>query len=119
LATPTIICAASPMRAGWCSSLRHMWTAPIGKRFFAVTNDLVCIGHMSGLLVRHMTAGPDDFRLLRSPIIAASFEARDVWRGVLGFRWRPCRSSLLSCLPYLNRLTPVEFCLNCVLLLSH
>jgi hypothetical protein len=30
----------------------HMWTAPIGKRFFAVTNDLVSIGHMSGLLVR-------------------------------------------------------------------
>src|SRR5438445_5624139 len=79
-----------------------MWTAPIGKRFFAVTNDLVCIGHMSGLLVRHMTAGPDDFRLPRSPIIAASFEARDVWRGVLGFRWRPCRSSLLSCLPYVD-----------------
>lgn len=43
-----------------------MWTAPIGKRFFAVTNDLVGSGHMSGLLVRHMTAGPDDFRLPRS-----------------------------------------------------
>jgi len=33
--------------------LRHMWTAPIGKLFFDVTNDLVSFSHMSGLLVRH------------------------------------------------------------------
>jgi hypothetical protein len=33
-----------------------MWTAPIGKPFFDVVNDLVCCGHMSGLLVR--TDGP-------------------------------------------------------------
>jgi len=32
---------------------RHMWTAPIGKLFFDVTNDLVSFSHMSGLLVRH------------------------------------------------------------------
>jgi len=29
-----------------------MWTAPIGKLFFDVTNDLVSFSHMSGLLVR-------------------------------------------------------------------
>jgi hypothetical protein len=33
-----------------------MWTARIGKPFFDVVNDLVCCGHMSGLLVR--TYGP-------------------------------------------------------------
>jgi hypothetical protein len=35
------------------STGRHMWTAPIGKLFFDVTNDLVSFSHMSGLLVRH------------------------------------------------------------------
>ena len=35
------------------TQVRHMWTAPIGKLFFDVTNDLVSFSHMSGLLVRH------------------------------------------------------------------
>jgi hypothetical protein len=35
-----------------------MWTAPIGKRFFAATNDLVGSGHMSGLLMRHNDRWP-------------------------------------------------------------
>jgi hypothetical protein len=37
---------------------RHMWTAPIGKLFFDVTNDLVSFSHMSGLLVRHDSRWP-------------------------------------------------------------
>jgi hypothetical protein len=36
-------------KLGAAPSQRHMWTAPIGKPFFDVTNDLVCCGHMSGL----------------------------------------------------------------------
>jgi len=35
-----------------------MWTAPIGKFFFDVTNDLVSSGHMSGLLVRSYVRWP-------------------------------------------------------------
>ena len=37
---------------------RHMWTAPIGKHFFDVSSDLVCLGHMSGLLVRFFDRWP-------------------------------------------------------------
>jgi hypothetical protein len=29
-----------------------MWTAPVGKRLFDVSNGLVGCGHMSGLLAR-------------------------------------------------------------------
>jgi hypothetical protein len=36
-------------RSGWN---RHMWTAPVGKRFFDVLNELVGCGHMSGLFAR-------------------------------------------------------------------
>ena len=45
---------------------RHLWTAPIGKRYFDALIALVGCGHMSGLLVRVLTAGPDDFRQPRS-----------------------------------------------------
>jgi hypothetical protein len=31
---------------------RHMWTAPNGKPFLDASNDLVCLSHMSGLLMR-------------------------------------------------------------------
>jgi len=32
---------------------RHMWTAPIGKRFFDVLFDLVSFSHMYDLFARH------------------------------------------------------------------
>jgi hypothetical protein len=51
-----------------------MWTAPVGKRFFDVSNGLVGCGHMSGLFARRfLAAGPDEVRQPRSLIIAASF----------------------------------------------
>jgi len=49
-----------------------MWTAPIGKLFFGVTNDLVSFSHMSGLLVRHDSRWPWWFPTAEVPIIAAS-----------------------------------------------
>jgi hypothetical protein len=50
---------------------------PYWQALFEVSNDLVCFGHMSGLLVRVMTAGPDEIRQPVVPIIAASLVAHD------------------------------------------
>jgi hypothetical protein len=51
---------------------RHMWTAPVGKRYFDALIPLVSFSHMSGLLMRVSTAGPDDIRQALVPIIATS-----------------------------------------------
>jgi hypothetical protein len=49
----TLSSAISPAFAlGGCGPNRHMWTAPVGKRFFDVLNELVGCGHMSGLFAR-------------------------------------------------------------------
>jgi len=49
-----------------------MWTAPVGKRYFDALIPLVSFSHMSGLLMRVSTAGPDDIRQALVPIIATS-----------------------------------------------
>src|SRR5208282_2327951 len=72
---------------------RHMWTAS-WQVFFDVLIALVSFGHMSGLSMRRYAAGPDDIRQPWSLSLRRA-RARDGWRGVLGFRWRPCRSSRL------------------------
>jgi len=66
------------------------------QAFFDVLNDLVCCGHMSGLLVRGYARWPWWCPIALVPIIAASLIARDVWRVVRGFRRWPYRSSHLS-----------------------
>ena len=80
----------------------HMWTAP-WQALFGVSNDLVGCGHMSGLLTRSICPlalmKSDD----RDPYQVYELFAHDLWRGVPGLRWRPCRSSLL------NALTKLEF----------
>jgi hypothetical protein len=79
-----------------------MWTAP-WQALFGVSNDLVGCGHMSGLLTRSICPlammKSDD----RDPYQVYELFAHDLWRGVPGLRWRPCRSSLL------NALTKLEF----------
>ena len=70
---------------------RHMWTASWQVVFDALIA-LVGCGHMSGLLVRYRTAGPDDIRQSWSLSLR---RARGSWRmsGCPGLSLRPCRSS--------------------------
>jgi hypothetical protein len=67
--------------------LRHMWTAPIGKRFFDVTIDwsaaVICpafFGTEHCPLALMISDGP-------GPYHSGELDARDAWRGVPGFRW--------------------------------
>ena len=71
--------------------IRHMWTASWQVVFDALIA-LVGCGHMSGLLVRYRTAGPDDIRQSWSLSLR---RARGSWRmsGCPGLSLRPCRSS--------------------------
>jgi hypothetical protein len=71
--------------------IRHMWTASWQVAFDALIA-LVGCGHMSGLLVRYRTAGPDDIRQSWSLSLR---RARCSWRmsGCPGLSLRPCRSS--------------------------
>ena len=71
--------------------IRHMWTASWQVGFDALIA-LVGCGHMSGLLVRYRTAGPDDIRQSWSLSLR---RARGSWRmsGCPGLSLRPCRSS--------------------------
>jgi hypothetical protein len=71
--------------------IRHMWTASWQVVFDALIA-LVGCGHMSGLLVRYRTAGPDDIRQSWSISLR---RARGSWRmsGYPGLSLRPCRSS--------------------------
>ena len=71
--------------------IRHMWTASWQAVFDALIA-LVGCGHMSGLLVRYRTAGPDDIRQSWSLSLR---RARSSWRmsGCPGLSLRPCRSS--------------------------
>ncbi len=71
--------------------IRHMWTAS-WQVVFDVLIALVGCGHMSGLLVRYRTAGPDDIRQSWSLSLR---RARGSWRmsGCPGLSLRPCRSS--------------------------
>ena len=71
--------------------IRHMWTAS-WQAVFDAQIALVGCGHMSGLLVRYRTAGPDDIRQSWSLSLR---RARSSWRmsGCPGLSLRPCRSS--------------------------
>ena len=71
--------------------IRHMWTASWQAVFDGLIA-LVGCGHMSGLLVRYRTAGPDDIRQSWSLSLR---RARGSWRmsGCPGLSLRPCRSS--------------------------
>ena len=64
--------------------IRHMWTAS-WQVVFDVLIALVGCGHMSGLLVRYRTAGPDDIRQSWSLSLQRA-RARGGCQGVLGFR---------------------------------
>ncbi len=71
--------------------IRHMWTASWQVVFDALIA-LVGCGHMSGLLVRYRTAGPDDIRQSWSLSLRRALGS---WRmsGCPGLSLRPCRSS--------------------------
>jgi hypothetical protein len=62
-----------------------MWTAPNGKLFFDVTNDLVSFSHMSGLLVRQRWPLALMISDCRGPYHCGELEAHDGWRGIPGF----------------------------------
>jgi hypothetical protein len=71
--------------------IRHMWTASWQVVFDALIA-LVGCGHMSGLLARYRTAGPDD---IRQPWSLSLRRAQGSCRmsGCPGLSLRPCRSS--------------------------
>jgi hypothetical protein len=71
--------------------IRHMWTASWQVVFDALIA-LVGCGHMSGLLVRYRTAGPDDIRQSWSLSLRRALGS---WRmsECPGLSLRPCRSS--------------------------
>ena len=73
----------------------------LASTFFDVSNDMIGCGHMSGLLVRYRTAGPDDIRQSWSLSLR---RARGSWRmsGCPGLSLRPCRSSRLVALAKLE-----------------
>src|SRR3984957_5609255 len=67
---------------------------PLGKRFYFGGERLAAFGHMSGLLARTGSAGPDEVRRPSAPDQGGEFRAPDPLRSV---RWSsivsPCRSS--------------------------
>jgi len=74
-----------------------MWTVcgrPLGKRFYFGGERLAAFGHMSGLLARTGSAGPDEVRRPSAPDQGGELWAPDPLRSV---RWSsivsPCRSS--------------------------
>jgi hypothetical protein len=78
---------------GYCSLVGHMWTAP-WQAFYFGGERLAAFGHMSGLLARTGSAGPDEVRGPSAPDQGGEIWAPDPLRSV---RWSsivaPCRSS--------------------------